>query len=445
MKKALLLFLLLLSHHCIAQNYQCLQSGVKHYFTNGNGYLRGIRIDSTRIFGDTIVYYPFHTPRGNYYSSGGNVLLDSTGGSWLGKKVLQLHDGTFVFDDNWGDSVIIKTQANLSDSWIFYRDTSSVYYKATVISIDTVTLSGFFDTTKDIQINAYNGTALVTSDPANGLHLILSKNQGFLQVCDLYTFPYHLPNASFPGGLDYYMDKSIFGAQYPIPNLSSGWIDQNALRFNIVPFVSPSISELYSWHVGDVYEYSSCNGLIEYPTAACDPVFEYSLDTINTTSIVSGITSYGYSGWEATYTGADYITYPTSGTLSYGPERLIDTVLMPEEFGHNYIYYYLPNDSSFCDVNILYGIATGNLNGPMYVPPFEAPVPVTTYKAPLGLLHYNAVGLDGGFVVSDKMLIHYSRSGQNCGNYLTLSVPKIDRNSVLQIFPNPATTNLTIS
>jgi hypothetical protein len=381
--KKLLLFLYILFQFVIghAQNYQCLQSGVKHYFTNSNGYLRGIRIDSVKTMGGSVVYYPFHTPRGNYHTSGGPVALDSNGGSWLGKRVLQLSDGTFIFDSYWNDSVIIKTQAGVGDSWIFYQDTGSVYYRASLISIDTQTKAGVFDTVKTIQINAYNGTALVPSDPVNGLEIILSKNHGFFQVCDLYTFPYHLPNATFPGGLDYYMDRSIFGAPYPIPNLSVGWIDQDELRFTLVPFVSPSLSELYDWHVGDVYEYSICPGFIEYSTPECYPVYAYLLDTINAASMVSGIASYGYSGLGSSLIGTHYVTSATAGTLSYGSEKLIDTALMPEEFKDSLIYYYMPNDSTFCDVNILYGIATSNLSGAVYVPPFEAPIPVFVYKA----------------------------------------------------------------
>ncbi len=149
MKKLLFILILFTSCYCNAQNYQCLQAGVKHYFINGNGYLRGIRIDSVRTFGDTTIYYPFHTPR---LTSG---IIDPNGGSWLGKRVLQLSDGTFVFDSYWNDSVIIKTKANVGDSWIFYRDSSHLYYKATVIANDTMTILSSLDSVKTIMINQW--------------------------------------------------------------------------------------------------------------------------------------------------------------------------------------------------------------------------------------------------------------------------------------------------
>lgn len=83
---------------CAAQNFQCLQYGPKHFFLNGNGYLRGIRIDSVISAADSSIYYPFHTPRG-WYDESGTGELDSNGGSWLGKKVVQYPSGDWVFDN----------------------------------------------------------------------------------------------------------------------------------------------------------------------------------------------------------------------------------------------------------------------------------------------------------------------------------------------------------
>ena len=108
-----------------AQNYQCLQSGVQHYFANGNGYLRCIKIDSTATSGDTILFYPYCTPRiawglYSYYV----VYSDSLGGSWLGKKVAMMPDGRFVFDSYWNDSLVIKTKAHVGDSWVMYKDST---------------------------------------------------------------------------------------------------------------------------------------------------------------------------------------------------------------------------------------------------------------------------------------------------------------------------------
>src|SRR5437868_2872959 len=163
MKKLLLLILVFSSHFCDAQNWQCLQAGVKHYFTNGNGYLRGIRIDSVRTVGSDVLYYPFHTPRGRYHGWS-TPPLDSMGGSWLGKNVIAKNDGTFLVDNFLHDTVIIKTVAYPGDSWIFYNDTTSLYYKAEVLAVDTMTVLGVIDSIKRILITARNSIGIVTTD-----------------------------------------------------------------------------------------------------------------------------------------------------------------------------------------------------------------------------------------------------------------------------------------
>ena len=89
MKKVFLFTLLFSAYFCSAQNYQCLQSGVKHYFINGNGYLRGIRIDTVKTVGSDIEYFPYKTFRNS------SLPLDTTNGSWLGGHVIQKTDGSF--------------------------------------------------------------------------------------------------------------------------------------------------------------------------------------------------------------------------------------------------------------------------------------------------------------------------------------------------------------
>src|ERR1043165_4364812 len=87
LKPVFFTFLLILAcGPCYAQNYTCVQATAKHYFINGSGYLRGIRIDSTKMVNGDSVLFPFRTARGPVP----NALpppLDSNGGSWLGKTI----------------------------------------------------------------------------------------------------------------------------------------------------------------------------------------------------------------------------------------------------------------------------------------------------------------------------------------------------------------------
>lgn len=289
MKKSLLSFFLLIQFSTgYGQNYQCLQSGVKHFFMNGNGYLRGIRIDSVQTSGDTIVYYPFHTPRGAYDIGSSMVMpvLDPNGGSWLGKRVLQLSDGTFIFDSYWNDSVIIKTQANIGDSWVFYKDSSSLYYKATMLANDTMTILGVPDSVKTILITANNTSGIVTSDPLDSFQVILSKNNGFVQVFDLYTFPYHKPDSIYRLGLDFFLDRSTC-TTYNINNNAGIPIapNQTITLFTLTDFINPNEQQLNNWNVGDVIESSSAFGSI----MPYDPAYViYTLMDTVASKVISG-------------------------------------------------------------------------------------------------------------------------------------------------------------
>jgi len=188
MKKLLYSVILLVAFYnsSFAQNWQCLQYGPKHYFINGNNYLRGIRIDSVQTDGANTIYYPYKTARKLDYPE--STIAGNVAGSWLGCKVIEEPDGIFLFDNMWNDTVVIKTLANVGDTWPFFNDTSQISYTATVTSLGTMVVLGAMDSVKTITITADSGGISNPLDPVNNFQLILSKNNGFVQVCDLYTF-----------------------------------------------------------------------------------------------------------------------------------------------------------------------------------------------------------------------------------------------------------------
>lgn len=431
-----------------AQNYQCLQPGVKRYFMNDNRYLRGIRIDSVKTYSDSVVYFAYHTPRGRYAT---NPNLDSTGGSWLGKKVVQLNDGTFLFDNIWGDTVVIKTQAHFGDSWIFYNDTSSLYYQAYLSEIDTATILGVVDSIKRIVVTARNPLGLVTSDPADSFEIVLSMNHGFVKVFDLHTFPYHDPGAAFHTGLDFYLDNLMVPTGPFLPNRANS-------IFSLIALNNITYAQLYQWNTGDIYEYSACNNLIEHSDAMCVPPENYTIDTITAAAVTTSSSDYNFKG--AAYTIAYFSTIPitpgyyvynstkTTGSLNFDATPFIDTVLMPEEFKQQYIYSYVPGDTSYCMNGTLYS-ATKNIRiaNATFHGFFENYVLPTYYKAPLGLLKsFNSGVGTNGYYVGAQELTYYNRSGTSCGLFVTPPTRVIDPATMPRISfsPNPAASELTI-
>ena len=437
MKKVFLFTLLFSAYFCSAQNYQCLQSGVKHYFINGNGYLRGIRIDSVKTYADSVVYYPFHTPRGSYNFPPPAPVLDPNGGSWLGKKVLALNDGTFIFDSYWNDSVIIKTQANIGDTWTFYSDTSSLWYKATIIGIDTMTILGTVDSIKKILVTAQNPSGIVTSDPLDSFQIFLSKNNGFVQVFDLYTFPYHKPDSIYRGGLDFYLDRST--CAYSIINSTYGGSPPNAAvtLFRLVDFINPNEQQLYNWNVGDIIKSDHEEGdpyhgpLI---TQLMDSVTDKVISGHNINFTISGSSPSCYSFYPCAvickaggYSFSDII-FPIS-----------DTLQMPEETNNhgNYVFYY-PYDTNYC------------LQSPAYilVPQRYYPwglgwiIADVTYKLGIGKTKFHYA--DGEPTYETDNLLAYNIDGINCGLPDKVNNISLMPNQ-LQLYPNPATTSITIT
>jgi hypothetical protein len=456
MKKILLTIFLFTSFFCHAQNYQCVQSGVKHYFTNSNGYLRGIRIDSIASGPDSTIYYPYHTPRGYYSSLGSGSALDSNGGSWLGKNVVKRSDGTFIFDNLWKDSIVIKTQAGIGDSWIFYHDTTTLYYLASLISEDTLSVLGAIDSVKTILITAHNPAGMVASDPADSFQIVLSKNNGLVKVFDLYTFPYHAPDSAYRQGLDYYLDYVL--------SFSSTPTQANSV-FSLIALVNPSFQDLYGWNVGDVYEYSSCNDYFEHYGSSCYPVEFYYFDTVTSVSTSTATTSYNFNSLTSTYIAPwpvnplslpigpfVYSNGESSGALHCDSSLLIDTLKMPEEYGNANLYSIVPNDTSYCITGTLYtilGFGHGYISGADYYTIFENFSGPTNYKYPLGLLNdYSSYEGSAGSDVNSQNLIYYEHDGHSCGNryILPTSVTNISApNNKITISPNPTTSELNIS
>jgi hypothetical protein len=432
-----------------AQNYQCLQGGMKHYFINGNGYLRGTRVDSVRAAGSDIVYYPNRSPRGPY-TDPYSLSLDTNGGSWLGKRVVQRADGTFVFDSYWNDSVIVKTQANVGDSWVFYKDTSSIYYQATLTAEDTMTVLSAVDSVKKIMITAYNGAGHLTSDPVDSFVMILSKSNGFVQVFDLFTFPYHKPDSAYRPGLDFFLDVSMHDYNTTFSTGSSG-PNANVSLFHVVDFNSPNDQQLHNWDVGDTIEGYHSILIMSVPSlTTLVNTTDYILDVVTNKTTAAHSTSYtlsgihytcgGYSGvWGSCYGPCDLIINDGTRAFYDNVYELIDAAIMPEEhLNLNNIIYYFPQDTSFC------------MSSPLYVRPgrrygIERNDRATFYKSGLGKIKSGGSNDDPCIMSYEDGLAYINTHGTGCGTLHSLNIGKaIAPKDSLSLFPNPVSAQLAI-
>lgn len=402
-----------------------------------------MRIDSVNASGDSIFYYPFHTPRGSYetilYTD--PLVLDSTGGSWLGGNVLQKSDGTFLFDNLWGDSVVIKSLAHTGDSWVFYTDSGNIYYQATVLVEDTMTVLSSSDSIKTISVSAYNSAGIVTTDPLNGFEIILSKEHGFVQVFDLYTFPYHKPDSVYRVGLDFYLDRSLCNIETitTLPGVGAVPNGYNAI-FKLVNFIPPSDQQLHNWNIGDAMLIRESR----LETGAGFPhwVYNYIRDTVISKTVLVNATDYYLRGIQSSY-----MHFPASGTVSHSVAhtfsdavfRISDTSFMPEDCYHwsdRYTFYF-PFDSSYC------------LPGPSYSQKgrvFQVGGlgmgygSKSVYKSGVGLVSSSFV--DGAPAANGIDVLSFN-GRRNCSP-TRIADTYLNQSDQVNIYPNPALSEVTI-
>jgi hypothetical protein len=247
----------------------------------------------------------------------------------------------------WSDTVIIKTGASVGTSWVFFDDTTDLRYIATVTSMDTMTVLGLVDSIKTITITADSAGTRRTHDPVDNFTIKLSKNYGFVQVFDLYTFPYHLPDSVsgivwFDFHLDYLLGNVWWG---DLGLHGNNHADSINSIFKIIDFYKPTDVDIYNYSVGDVRittEIRRANppGIVEW-----DAIGHDSITSVSTSgsSITIGMTDTFVTHQIVVSTSGAATHIYTPGTFSsfsqtyYNNDLLIGK--MPEEF-HGKMYHY---------------------------------------------------------------------------------------------------------
>ena len=165
-----------------ASDYQTIYSHRIAYFDN-----KAIRIDSLEVVGNDSVFYPIKSIRENGYY--GYYCYTPFGASFLGEKVVIKDNWNYFFNGN-GDSIKIKTDAALNESFELFHIENLVTAIATVVSIETQHFFGLSDLVKTIKIELFDNDG----NPINHPHINddpeikISENYGFLQIFDIYDF-----------------------------------------------------------------------------------------------------------------------------------------------------------------------------------------------------------------------------------------------------------------
>lgn len=199
MKQLFFLILVLSSIKSYSQNWRTVPIHDTTYYVSDDtlmwypNMLRVIWVDSVVVNSNDSVSY-FYKTIGYPQVYSLPLCLDSTAATWLGKINVRKVNGDEYFINYRGDSLLIKTNASLGDTWQIASDSNGVSFIAEVTNMDTMTIDGVLDSSKTLKVQAYQVGALTNHFYSNK-EIILSKNHGFVNILEFRIFPY--PYASF--------------------------------------------------------------------------------------------------------------------------------------------------------------------------------------------------------------------------------------------------------
>ena len=191
-KRFVLSFLvIIIAQNLWAQNYQSFRSDRTYLYNN---YLtQSIRFDSVQVSEQDSVLYAFKNIPANYY------LVDFRCYSlhaFIGDSVLIKNNGENIFFNQQGDSIVIRTNAHLNETWNFFSDT--IYtVNATVSNIDTMHFGSIIDSVKTIQLNVFDSTGSSITLNLYSNEIKLSKNFGLINFPTFLAYPHEELNVDF--------------------------------------------------------------------------------------------------------------------------------------------------------------------------------------------------------------------------------------------------------
>jgi len=186
-------FFILVGTTLHAQNWQTVPTNDTNWFVINNtplleeGQLRVIWFDSTNTNGNFLEGFFCRSLRPL-----NDNCFDTLGSSWMGKRyVHNVVNGDEYFLNLLGDTSLLKTHAQVSDSWLMSSDSLGIEFQASVYAANMMMVDNVLDSIKYIAIQAYQGAVPITHECNDTL--MLSKNHGFIRSPEWYSFPYAIP------------------------------------------------------------------------------------------------------------------------------------------------------------------------------------------------------------------------------------------------------------
>ncbi|MBW6533516.1 MAG: T9SS type A sorting domain-containing protein [Mariniphaga sp.] len=403
------------------QDYRSIHPQREVLFRNQANRIIGFRVDSVKISPDTILY-PFATIQ----EISPDGCFSPYEASWIGKKVVIKQDGSNLFFNRNGDTISLKTQAQIDESWIAFHCADNFQVEAKVKSVSFEDFLGLKDSVKTITFQVIGKQGNTIDHDLNNLKVKISKNYGFVETLNFYLFPDFIVNYP-PDRLGPYTLAGLTNPEAGVQNLK--WFD--VYNFNIGDEI----------HVQELkIQYGPFSFLKEYDNRC---IYKYLERTDYADSIV-----YHYARKQSIET----VTNESSLLVTFNDT--VRSVILA-----NPVFDKLPGEPVI-DTYSVYAFYMRDDEFPMKIDPSDIEifllnencfsVPVIegclrekVYFAGLGGPYYSCTGYVGDF--EERKLVYFRKGETEWGERLPItSVSKYKMDNSLQVFPNPATDKITI-
>ena len=234
MRRLIIVVLMTNSIIGFSQDWNCIKTNSKSYFSVDSIDIHAIRIDSSSVSGDTTIYYPFKMLRKDSYG-----FYRELGDNWIGWKIKVIPEGYNIFYNKEHKPIIIKIRAKLNEQWTCYVYSDGSYIEAKIKSLGVTEYLGKTDSVKTIIFQLKNRQGFVIQNQSDSCKyitstsLILSKNYGLYKIIDFYKFPISTVNDL----------EDIYGSDY---------------QYNLIGLTNPSVGfkkltnrDFYDFNIGD--------------------------------------------------------------------------------------------------------------------------------------------------------------------------------------------------
>ncbi|HQA76544.1 MAG TPA: T9SS type A sorting domain-containing protein [Salinivirgaceae bacterium] len=407
------------------QNFQTISSDRIAFFENEYNNVKAVRIDSVKYQNDSLLF-PFTTIQQLDYDC-----FSPFEASWIGKSVIIKNNGLNEFINKMGDTISIKTSANLGDTWIAFSLYDSLTIEASVVNYDTLTFIGVTDSVKTIKFHVYDKNMNLLDWELNNMNIRISKFHGFVTTFNFYLFP----NFQFdnPYKTEIFEEYNLVGLSNPragINNLT--WFEVNDFQIGDELHILDTSSCLHSDGSGSATTNKA--------------IYKYLERTDYSDSIV-----YRYSRKQSIHTvwtdSSDFRYYDDTLRTTIKADPLFDKLPGEPIFYENDTYNYYMTNESLLSKNIPLGYERYSFGGDLcwhaYI--FDGCLRDDYYVKGLGGPYYSCseAFCFGG---AERSLVYYKKGGVTWGDPLTITeISDVSISKSIMIFPNPAKNQITVN